>query len=354
MAGPSHNATVWELRASLKYDALCLLNALADDPFYLSYYRSEFEHFDPLLTEKERGAIREVKRIVKDEAGGIASALLALVLSTADDERLGPMVRSVEDSSAIRAAFEKTAFWDPKAWATYERARPALAAALRGLERVGFERYWESNVRPQIDEQIRTLAPVLPEYNVVPAVERLLGRPLPSNRLTVFLLQYSQPHGIRITGTRFLTHVSYPWAIVLRNALHELMHPPYDASAPEIRAALDRLGQEPTVREQVEHHDRSFGYNSVAGYVEEDCVQALDQIVGEQFGLHRDPRWYWRSQDDGMHVLAAAVYAGYRPVARDDPQPTPFPTWFVHAVADGALEGRRLGATLRRFFDGVP
>ena len=352
MSAGAFPSTIWDLRPSLKYDALCLLNVLGNDPYYLTYYRTEFDHFDPLFTLGERTAFRDVKRIIKDEARGIVSALLALELSVTEEEGLAPLIRAVADSSTIRAALEHTSLWDPNSWTTYERARPSLLTALQALERVGFESYWEENVRPVIEKEIEQLRPVLPKYDIVPAIEAILGKPLPSHRVVVYLLQYSQPHGIRITGTRFLTHVSYPFEIVLRNAIHELMHPPYDSNHPAVRGAVERLGADATIREIVEHHNKSFGYNTVPGYVEEDCVQALEEIVSRQFGAGRDPVEYWKMQDDGMHTLAAAIYEGYRGSGFEGPTPLPFPEWFVGAVSRGALEGEQLLRTTRLFFEG--
>jgi hypothetical protein len=34
--------TEWQLKPSLKYDALCLLNVLSGDPYYLHYYQPEY------------------------------------------------------------------------------------------------------------------------------------------------------------------------------------------------------------------------------------------------------------------------------------------------------------------------
>jgi hypothetical protein len=45
------------------------------------------------------------------------------------------------------------------------------------------------------------------------------------------------------------------------------------------------------------------------GLVEEDVAQALDQLISEAFGVGRDPRERWQQADDGLHVLAARLYA---------------------------------------------
>jgi hypothetical protein len=165
-------------------------------------------------------------------------------------------------------------------------------------------------------------------------------------------LAYSEPHGIRITGLRFLTHESYPFKIVLHNAIHEPMHPPYNASDPRVRKAIDLLSNDPLIEDKVKHHDPSFGYNTAAGYIEEDSVQALEQIIAEQFGVARDARDYWKEQDGGMHVLAAAIYSGYKAALQRGPET--YSDWFVHAVEDGELRGDRLQATVKNFFAEPP
>ena len=328
-----HTNTTWQLKPSLKYDTLCLLNTLSGDPYYLHYYQAEYDHFHPLFTAEEQAAFVQLKHVLKDEKGGIISATLALYFSTVSDESLPEMIRTAHDSSAMQAALRKTSYWSESGWKTYEEARPALETALRALDRVGFP-----------DKRITELAPDLPQYNIVPAIEKLLGFPLPSDTITVYLLNYSQPHGIRITGLRFLTHVSYPFRIVLHNAIHESMHPPYDINDPEVGNAVALLGNDPLVADKVQHHDPSLGYNSPLGYIEEDSVQALEQIVSEQFGVGRNPCEYWRVQDGGMHLLATALYTGYKAALAQKPES--YSSWLVHAVTSGQLLGDRLKATV--------
>lgn len=346
-----HSTTDWQLKPSLKYDALCLLNALSGDPYYLHYYQAEYDRFHPLFTPAEQAAFAELKRIIKDEGGGIISAQLALYYSTVTDETLPEMIRSAHDSSAIQEALKKTTYWDDDGWKTFEKAQPSLEAALRALQRVGFPEYWEKSAKPVVEQRIKELSADLPKYNVVPVIERHIG-PLSSNRILIYLLAYSEPHGIRITGLRFLTHHSYPFKIVLHNAIHEMMHPPYNAKDDAVAKAIDLLGSDPTVAAKVKDHDPSFGYNTAPGYIEEDSVQALEEIISEQFGVGHDPRKYWREQDDGMHVLAAAIYVDYKEAAKKEN--ASFSKWFVRAVEDGELRGEKLKKTISDFYGAGP
>jgi hypothetical protein len=343
-----HSTTDWQLKPSLKYDTLCLLNALSGDPYYLTYYQAEYEHFHPLFTPEENAAFAQLKHIIKDNGGGIISANLALYFSAVDDETLPEMIRTAHDSNAMQAALKKTPYWSEEGWQNYQEARPALETALAALNRINFPAYWAQTVKQKIEHRIAGLSSDLPKYNIVPAIESRLGFPLPSQTITVYLLAYSEPHGIRITGLRFLTHISYPFDIVLHNAIHESMHPPYDANDPAVREAIDLLGRDSLIADKVKHHDASFGYNTASGYIEEDSVQALEQIISEEFGVTRDARAYWKEQDDGMHQLAVAIYVNYKRAFSQTRQP--YSKWFVHAVQTGDLRGDNLQLTIKTFF----
>jgi len=340
--------TNWQARPSLKYDTLCLLNVLSGDPYYLRYYQGEYDHLHPLFTPEEQAAFVQLKHVLKDKAGGIVSAKLALYFSAVEDETIPEMIRTTHDGSVMKAALQKTSYWSAEGWRNYEAAAPSLETALRALDRVGFPRYWQQTAVPRIERRIAELSPDLGKYDIVPAIERHLGFSLPSRTITVYLLVYSEPHGIRITGLRFLTHVSYGFATVLHNAIHEPMHPPYPTNEPAVCRAIDQLGRDPLVSDKVAHHDRSFGYNSASGYIEEDSVQALEQVVSEEVGAGRDARKYWREQDGGMHVLAAAIYVQYKQALRQ--RRWPYWRWFVRAVEEGHLRGARLENTIREFF----
>jgi hypothetical protein len=345
---PVHTSTDWQLKPSFKYDTLCLLNALSGDPYYLHYYQAEYNRFHPLFAPEEQAAFAQLKNVIKDEGHGIISAKLALYFSAVDDETLPEMIRTAHDSAAMEAALKQTSYWSADGWQNYEAARPALEAALRALDRVGFPAYWKTNAKPKIEKRIAEISPELSKYNIIPVIESYLGFPLPSQTITVYLLAYSEPHGIRITGLRFLTHVSYPFSIVLHNAIHEPMHPPYHADDPKVGEAIDLLGRDPLVVDKVQHHDPSFGYNTTAGYIEEDSVQALEQLVSEKVGVGRNPCEYWKEQDGGMHVLAAAMYTDYKQGL--SPFPESYSQWFKRSVQDGQLRGSNLQKTVQSFF----
>lgn len=350
----THATTDWDVRPSLALDAICALNVLSGDPYYLDYYKTDYERLSPQLKPEERAAFSNLKRRIKDENGGIVSASMALYFSAANPESLDDLIRIVQDSSTMRQNLRATPYYNDDDWKLYEQSRPDLEAAFRALKRIHFEEDWKAQAKPHIDQAHDAIARDLARYNVVPAVEAVLGTPRPTNKITVFLLYYSQPHGIKITGMRFLTHYSYPFRIVLRNAIHEMMHPPYDlAHDPELKAGLESLRSDAYLMDKVEHHDRSFGYNSLEGLEEEDSVQALEQIIAERFGMGGDPVAYWREQDGGIHVLAVALYRLMKQQGFLEKK-EPFSVFLKRNIASGALSKGHLEKLNQAFFTAKP
>jgi len=345
-----HTATDWDVKPSFKFDVLCALNFLSGDPYYLDYYKADYDRLSPLLSTRERAAFASLKRRIKDEHGGIISAQLALYFSATAAESLDDLIRVVKDSSAMERRLKTTPYYSPDNWKTYDESRPDLEIAFTALKRIHFEDDWEKHARPAVQEALARNARDLPRYNVIPEIETVLGSAKPSNRITVYLLYYSEPHGIKITGTRFLTHYSYPFRIVLRNAIHEMMHPPYDlATDAELRSGLQSLRSDSFLMDKVEHHDRSYGYNSLEGLQEEDCVQALEQVIAERFGMGGDPQSYWKEQDGGIHVLAVALYSLMKQQGFPNGHES-FPVFLKRAIQSSALSNGHIAELNRAFF----
>jgi hypothetical protein len=345
-----HSTTDWDLRPSFMFDTLCALNFLSGDKYYLDFYQSDYDRLSPQLRSEERAAFVSLKHRIKDQNGGIISAQLALYFSATDAETLDDMIRVVKDSSAMQRNLKATSYYSNDGWKVYEESRGDLETALKALKRIHFEADWKKQALPRVENARAAIAQDLPKYNVIPSIESALGAPRPSNKITVYLLYYSKPHGIKITGARFLTNYSYPFRIVLRNAIHEMMHPPYDlAHDANLRASLQSLRSDAFLMDKVEHHNRSFGYNSLEGLEEEDCVQALEQILSEPLGMGGDPHQYWKNQDDGIHVLAIALYSLMKQKHFLDTHEA-FPAFLNRMIQSGALSNGRIEELNRAFF----
>jgi hypothetical protein len=185
---------------------------------------------------------------------------------------------------------------------------------------------------------------------VIAEVESGLGFALASNRITVYMLYYSQPHGIKITGTRFLTDVAWPFRIVLRNAAHEMMHPPYDlAHDSELRQNIALLKTDAFLMNKVKNHNPSFGYNSFEGFIEEDCVQALEQWINERLKVEVEAHQRWTESDDGMHVFSVALYNVMKQEGFNQKR-EPFNRFLIRMIQTGKLAPGRIKTLNEAFY----
>ncbi len=322
--GTTDEGTLWRVSPSEAYDELCLVNVLTGDPFYLQWYQAAYDAYAPRIPDEVRRSLSVLKTRIKDQDGGIVSAFLTLVLSAGDPNDLADLIRLTEHPTELRTRFAATQFWSEDSWQRFDDLRGDLLVALRFLRDDGYPRRWQAQVRPRVERRADTVAARLANYDIVGLVQRMVPAPRDS-AVGVILTTMCQPHGIRITGDRYLTDVTYPDAIVLRNAVHEMLHPPYDlATDTALAAALDTWRESPWLMARVEGHDPSFGYNSFAGLVEEDVVQATEQVILDSLGAAVPPADRWQNADEGLHGLAAAIYrvmrergfpAGYAGVA---------------------------------------
>lgn len=329
--------TNWQIQPSFKYDVLCFLNTLTADSFYLTYYKDEYSKFQPKLTDKVKKSLAHLKKVIKDENGGIISANLCLYFSATDDSTLEQMKQTVQNNSTMKSNFMNTPYYSDDDWKIFESVKNDLSDIFDFLMDIDFYTYWKTNILPKVESKIAETEPNLPNYDVIRENEFYLGFKLPSNTITIYMLNYSQPHGIKITGTRFLTDIAWPFNIVLRNAVHEMMHPPYDYKNDSgLRDAIETLKNDDYFMDKVLHHNASFGYNSLDGFVEEDCVQALDQTINEKLGVAYDAKLRWQRSDDGMHVLAMTLYTMIKEHGYDKTGGN-FRDFFVNLINSGKL-----------------
>jgi hypothetical protein len=204
------------------------------------------------------------------------------------------------------------------------------------MEAADFAGFRRGYVEPRAAQRLPALRTKLAGVDVIAEQERLLGRRFSDPTIEIDLLYFSKPHGIKVQGQRFLTHLDYPDEVVLRNAAHEPLHPPFDMSGPTAQSVLAVLGKDPLLARIVAEHDPSFGYNSVEGLLDEDTVEALEQIVSERLGFARPADERWRQADGGMHVLAAGLY-GLLKADRYDRRGGNLEKWFATAVRQGRL-----------------
>lgn len=328
--------TNWVVRGGQGLDALLLIGAASGDVMQAQIYGEDIawvrEHFSP----DGIAALDALDRGLRQADGTLTGPQLVLYFSAGPFDTLDDVLASAHaPEQRLLPTFRETPYWSEEKWPTMMALMPHVATALEELRRIGFEQRWQETWVRDVEAGIASNQAALSPYDIIPEQERLLGRPL-DRRLEIVITYFCQPYGIRVTGQRFLTHFSWNPQIQLRTAAHEVFHPPFDTDDWQFVARFARLQNDPWVRSIVETHNPQFGYNSFEGVINEDSTQALDQIVSERMGFARDPGDRWRRADDGMHMLAAALYHAMKEDGFDR-RGGSYPDWLMSAFDRGLL-----------------
>jgi hypothetical protein len=301
--------TNWKIEPSFKYDMCCFLNILTADPYYKEHYPNEPNPYENKMPANVQSAVTSLHKKLKLDNEIIISAWLCLYFSAIEGEELDDLIAAVDDPAELKTNFMKTPYYDDESWGIFLSVKEKLLIIFQFLKDNGFKEYWLENIKPKIQKRIDKEREGLDKYDVIAQNEKMLGFKLPSDTITVYMLYYNRPHGIKITGMRFLTSIQWPFEITIRTSAHEMMHPPYDyINDSELRAVIESFSKDEFVMDKVNNHNKSLGYNTLEGLFEEDCVQTLDQLINENFGVSNDAKKRWKESDEGIHVLAIALY----------------------------------------------
>jgi hypothetical protein len=346
----SQSLTNWKIEPSFKFDALCFLNILTADTFYLTYYQKEYDNFKVKITEPARISLANLKKNLKEDNGKIISAWLCLYFSALDDSTLDQLILRLDNIDELKDNFSKTQYHDEESWNLFVSAVPDLKVIFAFLKEIDFEGYWKQNILPVVRNKINEIEPGLAAYDVIKENEYYLGFKLPSNEIIVYMLYYVRPHGIKIVGTRFLTDAAWPFNIVIRNAAHEMMHPPYDLTNDTgLKDAIESMRKDEFLMDKVINHNPSFGYNTLEGLIEEDCVQSMDQLINEKFGIEKDAGVRWKENDDGIHVFAVALYQVMKEENYNSKNEV-FRDFLVRNINSGKLGAGKIKAFHKKFY----
>lgn len=305
----SQSMTKWKIEPSFKYDLCCFLNILTGDEFYKEFYKDEPNPYENKLPADVKSALSSLHGKLKVDNEIIISAWLCLYFSAIDGDEIEDMIAALNDPAELKANFSKSPYYDDKSWSIFLSVNSELLTIFNYLKESDFKQYWTDNIKTKVLKHIDEIRSGLDKYDVIAQNEKMLGYKLPSDTITVYMLYYNKPHGIKITGMRFLTSIDWPFEITIRTSAHEMMHPPYDYDRDvDLKVLIWSFEEDEFVMDKVKNHNKSFGYNTLDGLFEEDCVQSLDQMINENLGVAKDARKRWLESDEGIHVLAVALY----------------------------------------------
>jgi len=298
-------------------------------PFYTSRHERDARWWQERFTDIAGPQARDGVSVLRDEvahrAGKPLPAFLALWTSPAAGppgeaaEDLDRLIAAVTDPELLVSAMrERSPHRNETDDRLFRSVRPALLAVLAGLRAAGLACWWAEHAAPDLARRCGELQGSFADYDLVPLVERYTGVRFEARAVELCVLRWAAPHGIRVTGTRFLTDIRYEADRVLNIAVHELLHPPWPDGHP-VKGHLDALAADPFLAARFAP---AAGYNTWDSYAEEDAAQALDKFLNIQLGRNTrgDPAARWTTADDGMHVLALLLYdtvrrGGFDPAA---------------------------------------
>jgi hypothetical protein len=343
--------TRWVVRGSEGLDAISFLQPLSGRPIYTKPYAEELARFAPRLPAEVRADVPKLwEEAGKAGFGLLAPGLDVIFSSDHNADTLDAVLAGLDAPDRyLLPAYRNSPYWEQESWTWFLGARPRLVTAFRALQTAGFVRFRSERAGKTLEERVGSVQRDLGGFDVIQWEEKLTGRTFDPT-ITIVLLLFCRPHGIKVQGQTFLQSYDYDIPITVRVAAHEMLHPPVPMDGAAAKSALGVLSKDALITRIVKEHDPRWGYTTLEGYLNEDLCQALDQLISEALNVGRNPADRWRKSDDGMHVLAAGFY-GYLREDRWVERGGSIEAWLGQAVASGRLEPERLHATAARVLE---
>lgn len=335
--------TRWNVVGSQGYDAIAFLGPLCGRDLYRHYYAAEADAFAARLPADVRADIPGLADESDRSPFGLLWPKLANALSGAGVTTLDSVIALLSDPDArVRPSYAANPNGSAEEWAWLRAQSPRLARIFIAMRDAGFPAFHREAIGAGFDGRIAEVSRALAGYDVVHWQEKLTGRTF-DPVINVVLLAFSKPHGVKMQDQTFLQAADYDTATTVRIAAHEMLHPPMAMDGRAATAALAVLAKDPLIPRIVADHDPQWGYTTLEGMFDEDMAQALDQLVSEALGVARNPADRWHKADDGIHVLAGAIYGMLRQDRWTETGGS-IEAWLGDAVRAGRFDPSRLHA----------
>ena len=312
---PSHTNTEWHVKISCGLDTLCLLNGLTGDTLSLQRMGADIAFWKGKLNPEERESLDFLTRWRKETRTPVHSLVLK-PFTAAGADSLQDVIDLCDSPGVMREALLdiqdecrlRNTYYDEEGYIGFAAHLPYLKSVLEGLERCGFDEYWEESVKPGLSDQAARLTAYVRGYNIVPEVEKALGFSLPSGTVTFYLCEYLQPYGNHVLPGVFATETKIPDEHAVRTAIHELLHNPCYNYDPRFWHTADLVWKDDFIRTRFEKRDPAWGYNTFGDYYVEDAVRALEQHISMRLGIAVPLSRRFGPEEGGDHVLAAVFF----------------------------------------------
>jgi hypothetical protein len=298
-----------EVRFSPNLDLLCLMNVLTGDPWYISYHEQAFQHFGKTLSFVSRLCLKILTTVYHSN---MISAWATWIVSTVPDFESGKLSDLLKDTKTLWRYLSQHDQLESKwrAWVRTAIGLKLIAVVAREVEMHDFGDYWKKQYLPKIQVRKEELSRWLIQYELDSEIESMLGLGRAPESITLYLSGLTEPHGIRISGLRFITGVSNSNEVVFGNLIHEMFHPPYDRQHLQEDGSV--LEDDPLLKESFRTKKPQYGYPTMCGFIEENIVEAMAVFVAVKLGLEKDPMSYFTNHDEGSHKLSIVLFRAFK------------------------------------------
>lgn len=293
-------------------DVANILSVLTGDDFYTSRHPEGYEHWAPQLSDQSReGIVAAVETAGSSMLGPILTGLVSAVPEF-ECMNLSELLAQPEER------FRPWEYFDAKNMAVLQ----ALSPVVRELEELDFHGYWLRERLPLITAAAGQAQQFLGglALDIGEAVSSMLGaHDSAGEPIRLYLCTFAAPHGIKIFGRRFIADVRFDPALMVRIAIHEMFHPPYQRSV--VGDAVAALIADPLFQESFAAKDPKYGYTTEDAFLEENMVEAMELHVSHRAGLIADPVAHLLDHDEGSHKLSVVLVQYFDRIAKHAGEP---------------------------------
>lgn len=294
---------LFKVHYSYNLDLLNFINVLTGSDLYTNWHKGIYERFRPLLSTR---AVESIEKAVEKNGSSMLGPLLSLVVSAVPRFERRSIVSMLSDMDLLRENFSRYVYYNEDTWDAKTELFGILLPLIEELETSGFREYWKGERLHLIRRKQRRFQAYASTFHLDSEIELMLGKGRTPEEVTVFLCTFAAPHGIKVCGARYISDVAFPKEVTLGIAVHEMFHPPYDASHLELE--LERIGKDPLLKHAFETKDPRFGYSTMTGFIEENVVEAMAIHICHKTGLENDPLKYFAEHDGGSHMLSVVLF----------------------------------------------
>lgn len=294
-----------KIKTAISYnlDLLCFINVMTGRKFFTDYHKDSFEKFYPAISDNVKGRINRVMKLGFTSIG----TAITMPISSVDDFNDKNLMKMLKDKTGLKKSMKN------KASVYITGINALLVRILIGrviiplveeLERAGFKEFWQTNRLSLIQERCNDVDKYMERYNPKELLDRYIN--FSGSDFIVYICSFARPHGIKLCGNNMIADIAHENDSILEILTHEVFHPPYDKR--KVKQSLKSLGNMPWVQKAYKNQNPDMRYRPMAGFIEENIVEALGIYVAVQLGLDIDPKKYFEEHDEGSHVISPYFY----------------------------------------------